>query len=44
MVSSTMLSEENSLIVVFIGISWAISMISMMIGIFVTLKNKSKRN
>jgi hypothetical protein len=37
-----MLSEENSLMVGAIGISWALSMIFMMLGITVSVKNKSK--
>lgn len=41
-VSSVMLSEENSLLVGSMGISWALSMIFMTIGITITLKNKSK--
>jgi hypothetical protein len=43
-VSPVMLSEENSLIVGFMGISWALSMIFMMIGITMSIKNKSKMN
>lgn len=41
-VSPAMLSEENSLMVGFIGVSWALSMISMTLGITVSIKNKSK--
>ena len=40
-VSPVMLSEENSLMVGFIGISWALSMIFMTLGITVSVKNKS---
>lgn len=41
-VSPVMLSEENSLMVGAIGISWALSMIFMVIGVTVSIKNKSK--
>lgn len=41
-VSPVMLSEENSLMVGFIGISWALSMVFMTLGIIVSVKNKSK--
>lgn len=41
-VSPVMLSEENSLMVGAIGISWALSMIFMAIGVTVSVKNKSK--
>jgi len=44
MVSPVMLSEENSLIVGFMGISWTLSMIFMTIGITMSIKNKSKMN
>lgn len=37
-----MLSEENSLMVGIIGVCWALSMIFMMIGVTVSIKNKSK--
>ena len=43
-VSPIMLSEENSLIIGFMGISWALSMIFMTIGITMSIKNKSKMN
>lgn len=41
-VATAMLSEENSLMVGFIGISWALSMIFMIFGIVATIKYKSK--
>lgn len=41
-VSQVMLSEENSLMVGFIGISWSLSMVFMTLGITVSVKNKSK--
>ena len=41
-VSPVMLSEENSLMVGAIGISWALSMIFMVIGVTVSINNKSK--
>ena len=43
-VSPVMLSEENSLIVGFMSISWGLSMIFMTIGITMSIKNKSKIN
>ena len=42
LVSSAMLSEENSLMVGLLGLSWGFSMIFMVIGIFKSLSNKSK--
>jgi len=39
-VPPVMLSEENSLMVGFIGISWGLSMIFMTLGITVSIKNK----
>ena len=38
-VSIAMISEENSLMMGLIGISWALSMIFMTIGLFVSLAN-----
>lgn len=41
-VSPVMLSEENSLMVGFIGVSWALSMVFMTLGIIASVNNKSK--
>lgn len=41
-VSPAMLSEENSLMLGYIGISWAVSMIFMLLGIISTVKKNIK--
>lgn len=40
-VPAVMLSEENSLMIGLMGISWALSMIFMAAGIIVAVRNKS---
>lgn len=40
-ISPVMLSEENSLMVGLIGLSWALSMIFMMLGISMSVKKNS---
>ncbi|MFU7517549.1 hypothetical protein [Clostridium sp. HCS.1] len=41
-ISPAMLSEENSLFIGLIAISWALSMLLMSIGIIVSFKNKKR--
>ncbi len=40
-ISPIMLSEENSLMVGLIGLSWALSMVFMMLGISLSVKKSS---
>ena len=41
-VPTAMLSEENSLLIGYLGISWALSMLFMVLGITSIIKNKAK--
>ena len=41
-VPTAMLSEENSLLIGYLGISWSLSMLFMILGITSITKNKAK--